>query len=67
MYEGQVTKISINALPTYKKSDIIRQLAGKIPLSDPFIQDVLNARKNDEDRDAFEIGVEAFNLIRPDE
>lgn len=43
---------AIIALPTLNKSDIIKQVAGKIPLTDPFMKEVLRSRKAEEDRDA---------------
>jgi antitoxin component of MazEF toxin-antitoxin module len=43
---------AIIALPAMKKSDIIKQVAGKIPLTDPFMTEVLRSRKAEEDRDA---------------
>ena len=43
---------AIIALPTINKSDIIKQVAGKIPLTDPFMEEILRSRKTEEDRDA---------------
>ncbi len=44
---------AIVALPTRSKSDIIKQVAGKIPLTDPFMQEVLRSRKVESDRDVY--------------
>ncbi|MCR8633300.1 hypothetical protein [Paenibacillus radicis (ex Xue et al. 2023)] len=43
---------AIIRLPTLNKCDIIKQVAGKIPLSDPFMKEALRSRKDEEDRDA---------------
>ena len=42
---------AIIALPTLNKFDIIKNVAGKIPLTDPFMVEVLRSRKTEEDRD----------------
>jgi hypothetical protein len=42
---------AIIALPKLNKAEIIQRVAGKIPLSDPFMQEVLHARRNEVDRD----------------
>jgi hypothetical protein len=42
---------AIIALPTRNKTDIIKQAAGKIPLTDPFMQEVLRSRMVEPDRD----------------
>ena len=42
---------AIIALPTLNKTEIIKRVAGKIPLTDPFMREVLRSRKAEEDRD----------------
>ncbi|MDF2669764.1 MAG: hypothetical protein K0R67_2070 [Paenibacillus sp.] len=63
MNDGEVTKMTLNDITSLRdflmeglhassNDEVEIQVAGKIPLSDPFMQEVLRSRKAEEDRDA---------------
>jgi hypothetical protein len=60
-FEGK----AIIALLTRNKSDIIKQAAGKIPLTDPFMQEVLSSRKVEPDRDVYKIRSNQLKCLNP--